>query len=89
MSIITIVDPTGVPANIEAKIPVTAPNTEITQEKIITFLKLLKSIIEEIAGNIIRAEIKRDPTRFIASTIITAITVARAIFIIRVLVPQA
>ena len=42
----------------------------------VTFLKLLQTSIDETAGKIINAEIKSVPTRFIASTIITAITLA-------------
>ena len=80
MSAITIVGPTGVLHIIATKIPVTALKTEMTQAKMVTFLKLLHTSIDETAGKIINAEIKRVPTRFIASTIITAITLARIMF---------
>ena len=89
ISIITIVEPTGVPAIIEIKMPEAAPITENTQEKIVTCLKLLNTSIEEIAGKMIRAEIKREPTRFMARTMIMAITVAITTFKRRVFVPLA
>lgn len=88
-SIITIVEPTGVPAVIEIRIPVAAPIAEKMQEKTVTFLKLLNRCIAEIAGKIMSAEIKSEPTRFIARTMIVAITVAITIFSMRVGVPQA
>ena len=89
ISLITIVEPTGVPARIDASSPVTAQKTEMQQAKIVTFLKLLNISMEETAGKIIRAEIRRVPTRFIASTIITAIRLAIKTFISFVLVPLA
>ena len=50
--------------------------TETTAEHTVTERKLLKIRIAERAGKITRAEIKREPTRFIASTMITAIMIA-------------
>ena len=76
MSAATIVGPTGVPARTDTKRPSTAPKTENMQAKIVTFLKLFRNCIAEVAGKIIKAEIKREPTRFIASTMITATNVA-------------
>ena len=72
----TIVLPTGVPAKIEIKRPVTEHTTETAAEQIVTERKLLKTLIAERAGNITSAEIKREPTRFIARTMITAIMIA-------------
>ena len=72
----TIVAPTGVEIKIETKIPVTAQKTEITAEHITALLKLLKIRIEARAGNIINAEIKSEPTKFIARTIIIAVIIA-------------
>lgn len=89
ISTITIVGPTGVLHIIAAKIPVIALKTEITHANMVTFLKLLQTSIDETAGKIINAEIKRVPTRFIASTIITAITLARIMFTSFVFVPHA
>ena len=86
---ITIVEPTGVPARIEIRIPAIAQKTEKPHAKIVTRLKLLKSCIEETAGKIISAEISRVPTRFIARTIIVAITAAIIMFISFVFVPPA
>ena len=71
------------------RMPVTAQKTEKPQAKIVTILKLLKISIEETAGKIISAEISKVPTRFIARTIITAITDARTIFMSFVLMPHA
>jgi len=72
----TIVAPAGVDARIEIKIPMVAHITEITAEQIITFLKLLNTLIADIAGNIISADVSSAPTRFIASTIIIAVIIA-------------
>lgn len=73
-SVATIVAPTGVPARIEIIIPLKAHTTEMIAEQIVTVLKLLNSLMDESAGKIISADISREPTRFIASTMITAIT---------------
>ena len=72
----TMVAPTGVAAKIEIKIPTTAQNTAITAEDIITDKKLLKIRMEEIAGKIINADISKEPTNFIASTIMVAVITA-------------
>ena len=71
-----MVDPVGVPARMEISRPARAQHTESTAEQTVTERKLLKTRMADMAGKIIRAEISRDPTRFIASTMITAITVA-------------
>ena len=76
MSAATIVGPTGVPATIEVNNPVVAQNTEIIAELIVTDLNDLNILIALKAGKIINAEIKRDPTKFIAKTIITAVIIA-------------
>ena len=76
ISIATIVAPTGVPAIMEINIPITAHSVEIIAEEIVTSLKLLKILIALMAGNIMSAEIKREPTRFIARTITIAMTTA-------------
>ena len=72
----TIVEPTGVPARTEIKRPVSEQTTETIAEQMVTERKLLKTRIAERAGKITRAEIKREPTRFMASTIIIAIMIA-------------
>ena len=72
----TIVLPTGVPARMEIKRPATEQTTETTAEQRVTERKLLNKRIAERAGKITRAEIKSEPTRFIASTMITAIIIA-------------
>ena len=76
MSTATIVDPTGVLPRTEIRIPAADETTDITAEHIVTDRKLLKTLMAERAGNIIRAEMRRDPTRFIARTNITAIITA-------------
>ena len=68
--------PTGVPAKIEMRRPDIEHITEMRAEQIVTERKLLKTLIAERAGNITRAEIRREPTRFIARTIITAMMIA-------------
>ena len=74
--IATIVEPTGVPDNNEIRRPATAQITETEALQIVTDLNVLKSRIAESDGNITRALIRREPTRFMASTIITAIIMA-------------
>lgn len=72
----TIVAPTGVSHNKEIKNPTPAHITDITAEHIITLLKLLKILIAVIDGKIINADIRSEPTRLIASTIIKAVIIA-------------
>ena len=76
MSTATIVEPTGVPARMEIRIPAVALSTDITAALTVTERKDLKSLIADSAGKITSAEIRSEPTRFIASTMITAITTA-------------
>ena len=76
ISTATIVEPTGVPAVIEISIPNSAQNTDSKAEHIVTDLKLLNTRMAESAGNMTSAEIKSEPTRFMARTIITAVVTA-------------
>ena len=76
MSAKTMVGPTGVPAIMEAKIPVAVQVTDKIAEQIVTDLNDLKMRIALNAGKIIKAEIRSEPTRFIAKTMITAVTTA-------------
>lgn len=71
-----MVEPTGVPATIEIRIPIKAHNTDNTTEQTVTLRKLLNILIAESAGKITSAEINKEPTRFIANTIITAVITA-------------
>lgn len=68
-----MVEPTGVSKRIDERMPNIAQKTDITAEKRMTDLKFLKSLMDERAGKMIRAEIKREPTRFMARTITMAI----------------
>ena len=72
----TTVGPTGVDASMEIMIPSAAHTTESMAEKMTTPRKLLHTRIADIAGNIMSAEIRSEPTRFIARTMITAIIIA-------------
>ena len=76
MSIATIVEPTGVPARIEIIMPTNVQMTDKQTEHITTERKLLNILMAESAGKIISAEIRSEPTRFIARTTITAIIIA-------------
>ena len=76
ISTATMVDPTGVPARMEMSMPVTAQITDKIAEQMVTDRKLRKTLMAERAGKITRAEIRRDPTRFMARTIITAMITA-------------
>lgn len=69
-------EPTGVEYKIEIKIPSKAQHTEMTTEQITTLLKLSKILIADKDGKIISADMSKAPTRFIPSTIITAIITA-------------
>lgn len=71
-----MVEPTGVSKRIDEMMPNIAQKTDITAEKRMTDLKVLKSRMDERAGKMIRAEIKREPTRFMARTITMAIITA-------------
>ena len=73
----TIVGPTGTRSKrIEAKIPIEAHKTERTAAQIVTPRKLLHSRMADRAGKIIRAEMSREPTKFMAKTMITAVMIA-------------
>lgn len=76
ISIATIVEPTGVPARIEIIMPDKAHTTENIAEQIVTARKFLNKRIAESAGKITRADISREPTRFIANTMMTAMITA-------------
>ena len=71
-----MVEPTGVSKRIDERMPNIAQNTDTTAEKRMTDLTFLKSFMDERAGKMIRAEIKREPTRFMARTITMAIITA-------------
>lgn len=72
----TIVEPTGVEARIEVNIPIEAQATDMIAEEITTALKLLNMRMDDSAGNMTRAEISREPTRFMARTIMEAVMTA-------------
>ena len=76
ISAATIVEPTGVPARIEVNSPSSAQKTETIAEQTVTLLKLLNSRIADSAGKMTSAEIRSDPTRFMARTMMTAIMIA-------------
>ena len=70
-------------------IPDKVHTTENTAENMVTDLKLLYILMAESAGNIMSADTKSEPTRFMASTIITAITMAVTKLRILTFVPTA
>jgi hypothetical protein len=76
MSAQTMVAPTGVEKSIEMMMPAKAQKTEMQAEQIITERKLRKSLMAERAGKIIRAEIRSEPTRFMARTMMRAVMTA-------------
>ena len=73
-----MVEPTGVPARMDTRIPSAAQHTEKHAEEMVTERKLLKSRMDDSAGKITSAEISREPTRFMERTMITAIMTAMA-----------
>ena len=76
ISLTTIVGPTGVPAMMEARIPIAVQVTDKIAEQIVTDLNDLKTRIALKAGKMIKADINNEPTRFIAKTMITAVIIA-------------
>ena len=82
-------EPTGVPANIATRIPIAVQNIENITEQMITDLKLLNRRIADKAGNIISAVVKSEPTKFIARTITSAVTIAISILYCPALIPVA
>lgn len=89
ISATTIVEPTGVPYIIEINNPIQAHVTEITAAHIVTDKKLLQTRIADTAGKITSAVINKDPTKFIANTIITAVITAIIKLYLAVLPPIA
>ena len=72
----TIVEPTGVPVRMDISMPAREDTTDRIAESIVTCLKLRKILIADRAGKITSADMSNDPTRFIASTMITAMMTA-------------
>ena len=77
MSAATIVEPTGVPPRMAVSMPINAHATERTAAQMVTLKKLRQTRMAANAGKTMSAEISREPTRFIASTMMTATTTAR------------
>ena len=75
-STVTMVAPVGVLARMEMSIPIREQHTEKMAEQMVTDKKLLKIRMADSAGKMIKAEIKREPTKFIASTMMTAMITA-------------
>ena len=72
MSIATTLGPTGVENKMDSKIPKVAHTTDSTAEQIVTDKKFLNIRMADRAGKMIRAEMSREPTKFIANTMTTA-----------------
>lgn len=84
-----MVEPTGVPARTDTNMPRIAQTTENIAEQIVTALKFLNTRIAESAGKITSAEIRSEPTKFIARTIIIAIIIANKRLYALALIPVA
>ena len=84
-----MVAPVGVTARSEIRIPTAAAATERTAAQIVTARKLLKIRMAESAGKTTSAEIRSDPTRFMAMTMTTAVTTAIRRLYAPALVPVA
>ena len=89
ISMHTIVAPTGDPPNIEIKSPRLVQTTENIADDIVTERKLLNIHIDANAGNTTSAEIRSDPTKFIANTTIIAMIIAIKRLYFFVLIPVA
>ena len=70
----TIVGPAGVDITQERKMPTTVQIAEQMAEQTTMLLKFLNNRMDVSDGKMMSAEIRRAPTSFIASTIITAVT---------------
>lgn len=79
MSAITIVAPTGVAKIMEINIPRIAQTTLMILEEITTALKLLNTLMLDIAGNTTSAAVSKEPTNLIDRAITIPITAASAI----------
>ena len=66
----------GVLASIDINIPKDEQSIAKKAAQIVTPLKLLKMHIADKDGKITKADINKEPTRFIAKTMIIAITIA-------------
>ena len=69
--------------------PAIAQNTDSIAEQTVTAIKFLNILIAESAGKITKAEISREPTKFIASTMIIAVMTAISKLYKSVLTPIA
>ena len=76
ISIHTMVGPTGVSTTIEKMMPTAVQVTDMMAEQMVTDLNVLKILIALKAGKMMRAEINKEPTRFIAKTMIIAVITA-------------
>ena len=76
ISTATIVGPIGVLKAKDSTIPVAVQLTETIAELIVTDLNDLKIRILLNAGKMMRADINNEPTKFIAITMIMAVTTA-------------
>ena len=76
MSIATMLGPVGVLKSIDSMIPAAEHTTARVAAQITTPRKLRHMRMADRAGKIMRADTSREPTRFIATVIITAMTVA-------------
>ena len=89
ISTATIVAPTGVPASMDISIPSAVQHTDSTAEHIVTARKFLYTCMADSAGKTTSAEISSEPTRFIASTMTTAVVMAISRLYASALVPTA
>ncbi len=84
-----MVEPTGDPARIATMMPISELMTEMIAAATVTARKLLNTRIAERAGNTTRADTSRAPTRFMASTMMTATMTAISKLKKVVLIPVA
>ena len=85
----TIVAPTGVDARMERNIPDAAQTTDMTADVSITLQKLLNMRMAESAGKIISADMRREPTSFMARTMTDAVTTAISRLYLPAFIPVA
>ena len=84
-----MVGPTGVDTAREARVPTAEQKRDMTAEQNVTFLKVLKTLIADSAGNIIKAETNSAPTSSIATTVIIPTVIADRVSYTPTCVPVA
>ena len=85
----TTVGPIGIANASDITVPINAQDADIIAAAMVTFLKVLNSLIEDNAGNVIRADAKSAPMVFIVTTMTVAAMMAINVLYTSARVPVA